>query len=83
MLSTVIATVIVMGLLIAGMAIGIIMGKSPIKGTCGGLSAMALDENGSCHFCGGKPQDCDSNGETKLLTDQRNLGYDATKNVTK
>lgn len=79
MLSTIIAAIIVMGFLMAAMAIGVFMGKEPIKGTCGGLSSMALGEDGSCQICGGKPQDCDNNeAADPSLNKSTHLAYDAT-----
>ena len=48
---------VVIGLVIAGMAIGVIMGRGPIKGSCGGLGALGVDQ--ACDLCGGDPQRCD------------------------
>ncbi len=50
-------TLIVVGLVIAGMAIGVILGRAPIKGSCGGLGAVGIE--GACEICGGDPQRCD------------------------
>ena len=47
----------VIGLVIAGMAIGVIMGRQPIKGSCGGMGALGIDT--TCEICGGNPQRCD------------------------
>lgn len=58
-LLTLIAIVaVVFGLVIAGMAVGVIFSNRQIKGSCGGLSTM---QGGSspCMVCGGKPTDCD------------------------
>lgn len=41
-----IATFVIMGLAIFAMAIGALMGRSPIKGSCGGLNQVGL--SGSC-----------------------------------
>lgn len=40
------------------MAVGYIVQKKPLKGSCGGVAAMMGDE--SCQFCGGDPNKCDS-----------------------
>lgn len=41
---------------IAAMAVGVMAGRSPIKGSCGGISA--LGEKGACEICGGDTQRC-------------------------
>ena len=58
----------VIGLVIAGMAIGVIMGRQPIKGSCGGMGALGIDT--SCEICGGDPQRCDE--ETRDGEEGRN-----------
>ena len=49
---------LVMLLLVAAMAIGVIFGRKPIAGTCGGLNMMGAD--GSCELCGGRPEACEN-----------------------
>ena len=58
MLTTVLAAIVVTGILFAGMAIGVIVSNKPVKGSCGGLSAVGLQ--GSCDICGRDPVDCDN-----------------------
>lgn len=41
-----IATFVIIGLAIFAMAIGTLLGRSPIKGSCGGLNQVGL--SGSC-----------------------------------
>ncbi|MEP4148123.1 MAG: (Na+)-NQR maturation NqrM [Halioglobus sp.] len=48
---------LVFGLVIAGMAVGVIMGRGPIKGSCGGMGALGIDT--ACDICGGDPKRCD------------------------
>ena len=49
-------------LLISAMAVGVLFGRPPITGSCGGMKALGLDME--CEVCGGDPQRCDSAGQT-------------------
>ena len=66
---TVLLSVIVLLLVVSGMAIGVMMGRKPIKGSCGGLNAIGID--GECEICGGNPAKCDaedkSSADSQLL----------------
>ena len=48
---------LVIGLVIAGMAVGVMLGRQPIKGSCGGMGALGIDT--ACELCGGDPKRCD------------------------
>jgi len=48
---------LVIGLVMAGMAVGVIAGRAPIKGSCGGMGALGIDT--ACDLCGGDPRRCD------------------------
>lgn len=50
-------TALVIGLVITAMAVGVIAGRPPIKGSCGGMGALGIDT--ACDVCGGNPQRCD------------------------
>lgn len=58
MLTTVIATVIGFSVLFGLMSLGVIFANKPIKGSCGGMSALGFKEG--CDVCGGKPSACDA-----------------------
>ena len=47
---------LVMGLVMAGMAVGVLAGRAPIKGSCGDMGALGVDT--ACELCGGNPQRC-------------------------
>jgi hypothetical protein len=49
---------LIMGLIMAGMAIGAMAGRGPLKGSCGGLSAVGIE--GRCEICGDDPSRCES-----------------------
>lgn len=73
----------VMVLVISGMAVGVIFSNKPIKGSCGGLSAIGIDE--TCEICGGDPEKCDEEQERRAAeaVECADLAYDATKSTAK
>ena len=60
--------------LVLAMSVGVILGRGPIKGSCGGMSALGIDTE--CDICGGDPNKCDNVEEP---TSVANLSYDATQ----
>lgn len=51
-------TFLVFALIIAGMAIGVMNGREPLKGSCGGVGKLGIDQK--CELCGGDPQVCET-----------------------
>lgn len=49
---------IILCAVVLGMAIGVLKGRAPISGSCGGLNNLGMD--GACEICGGDPAKCDS-----------------------
>ena len=49
---------IILLLLVAGMALGVLRGRKPLSGSCGGLANLGLD--GACEICGGNPEKCNA-----------------------
>ena len=48
-------------LMVTLMAVGVIFGRKPIAGSCGGMKALGMEME--CEICGGDPQQCDSEAE--------------------
>ena len=71
-------SMLVVALVIAGMAVGVIMGRPPIKGSCGGLGALGVDQ--ACDLCGGDPRRCDEETrDGEVGKDNPGLYYPADK----
>ena len=56
-METVIVAFFVMLALVGVMAVGVIFGRQPIAGSCGGMKALGLEME--CEVCGGDPQMCE------------------------
>ncbi|EED33065.1 ApbE family protein [gamma proteobacterium NOR5-3] len=71
---------LIMGLIMAGMAIGAMAGRGPLKGSCGGLSAVGIE--GRCEICGDDPNLCETqtNRSSQPARDDSDARfYDASK----
>jgi len=75
MLSTVLIVFVFMSAIVAMMAVGVMFGKKPIAGSCGGMAAIGMESE--CDVCGGDKTKCDSE-EAPEKTNNK-LAYDATK----
>lgn len=74
-MTEIILSVAVLGAVMAIMAVGVMMGRQPIKGSCGGMSAIGM--KGACDICGGDTGRCESNtAEGKKAAED--LAYDAS-----
>ena len=61
-------------LVVAGMAIGVIMGRKPIAGSCGGIANLGIEKE--CSICGGDRTKCE---EVNAEAGEGAQSYDATK----
>lgn len=70
---------LVMLVLIAIMSIGVILGRKPITGSCGGMSALGMEV--SCDICGGDKSKCEKEKAKRESpeSDDQSRFYDATK----
>lgn len=74
-----ILSVTVLGAAMAIMAIGVMMGRPPVKGSCGGMSAIGM--KGACDICGGEPERCESSTQPKKSSGE-DLAYDVSHTTT-
>lgn len=57
-MTTVFLAFLIMLLLVGGMAVGVMFGRKPISGSCGGMKALGMDM--ACEICGGDPDRCET-----------------------
>ena len=66
---------LIMLLVVLGMAVGVIMGRKPIAGSCGGIANLGIEKE--CSICGGDRQKCEEAQQSDVVDSK--LAYDATK----
>ena len=66
-METVIVAFFVMLALVGVMAVGVIFGRQPIAGSCGGMKALGMEME--CEVCGGDPQMCEKSAFSTALAD--------------
>nr|WP_298169228.1 (Na+)-NQR maturation NqrM [uncultured Pseudomonas sp.] len=66
-------------LVVSLMAVGVIMGRKPIAGSCGGIANLGIEKE--CSICGGSREKCEevNRDRDSSLSDGDKLAYDATK----
>ena len=84
-METMILAFVVLVVLVAGMAVGVIFGRKPISGSCGGMSALGMDV--ACDICKGDPEVCETEQQKAIKAEMQeqqqaeadDLSYDASK----
>ncbi len=68
----------VMALVVLGMSAGVLAGRKPIAGSCGGIANLGIEKE--CSICGGVREKCDEANEPQNALAQNTVqAYDATK----
>lgn len=75
-----IMTFAVLLLIVVAMSVGVLLGRKPIKGSCGGMSALGMDT--VCDICGGRPEDCEgeeaaTGSKVNAKSNASDLAYEA------
>lgn len=76
----VLVSLLVMLLVVAGMSIGVLFGRQPLKGSCGGVGAALGERDYVCDLCGNDENKCkeiNERQEAGLPVDD--LAYDASR----
>jgi hypothetical protein len=76
-METFVLAFILMGVVVAIMAVGVMFGRQPIKGSCGGMGAVGIDA--ACELCGGDPNKCETESEKTAKSARPGLFYSADK----
>jgi hypothetical protein len=63
-MATLVLSLVLFLLVFAALAIGLLAGRGPIKGSCGGIAAMTQED---CPICGGNPSKCEQGEPSKKL----------------
>lgn len=56
-MTTLLVTFVILAGIFALMSVGVIMGRKPVQGSCGGLNKV--DGLSDCEICGGDRKKCD------------------------
>lgn len=80
-MATFLAVFAFMLIIVAGMAVGVMFGRKPLKGSCGGMAALGMETE--CDVCGGDKTRCEKEVEAGSNQSQAknaaDLAVDATK----
>ncbi|MEY3038521.1 (Na+)-NQR maturation NqrM [Marinobacterium sp. LSUCC0821] len=62
-------------IVVIAMSVGVLLGRKPIKGSCGGMTALGMDT--VCDICGGNPNECENEQDGAQKKDkQDDLSYE-------
>lgn len=68
---------VIMLVLLVAMSVGVLMGRKPISGSCGGMSALGMEV--ACDICKGDKQKCEKENEKAKKMSASELAYDASE----
>ncbi len=63
-MTTILLTIVIALVVFGAMSIGIMFGRQPIKGSCGGMATLSGGDQ-SCQVCGGNPAKCPEGGDAE------------------
>lgn len=78
-MTTVFAALVLLLLVVAGMAVGVMFGRKPLAGSCGGVGKALGEKEYVCDVCGGDESKCDSKQAAIV---EAKLGYELKSDKT-
>lgn len=76
MLGTLALAIVLVMVLIAGMSVGVMFGRKPISGSCGGVGNQ-LGGGSGCSVCGRESGDCSDDDEEPDAGEVQKMTYEA------
>jgi hypothetical protein len=77
MITTLVLVFLLLAFVILATSVGVIFGRKPITGSCGGIGAALGEKNYTCDICGDDPAKC--NEQIKDTSQKTNLAVNAMK----
>ncbi|WP_166261109.1 (Na+)-NQR maturation NqrM [Marinobacter salicampi] len=74
-MGTFLLVLMIVGFLLFAMSIGVILGRKPISGTCGGIGALGMGQ--ACDICGGNSKKCEEENDRVARESAPDLAYNA------
>lgn len=76
-MTTILLAFLLLGFVIMAMSVGVLLGRKPISGSCGGIGAALGEKNYNCDICGDDPNKCEEQQANAKVSSE--LAVDATK----
>ena len=73
-MAEILITFVILLTIVGAMSVGVLMGRKPISGSCGGLANVGV--GGPCEICGGDMSKCDAESDM-TTTPAAKIGADA------
>lgn len=77
-MQTLILSFIALILIVVAMAAGVLMGRKPIAGSCGGMTALGMDI--ACDVCKGDPEVCETEQQKTIKANK--LAHDLVDDIS-
>ncbi|MFT7492097.1 MAG: hypothetical protein ACI80S_001696 [Pseudohongiellaceae bacterium] len=78
---TLLLVFLLLAFVILATSVGVIFGRKPITGSCGGIGAALGEKNYTCDICGDDPSKCDE--QQSKVVQNPNLAVNAIKPTDK